>query len=129
MSPLVWRPVLARYASGLPLALILIGIAVGSALPVVLPSGPALIFSAIVFGLSVFMAPGAVTNFSRQNLPPENWGRAISGFTVVFAIAQTIGPYGAGLIGDFFGNIGVSLLVAAAVLLAGAFVALLQKSL
>lgn len=128
-SPLVWRPVLSRYASGLPLALILIGIAVGSAMPVVLTSGPFLLVSAIIFGLSVFMAPGAVTSFIRQNLPQESWGRAISLFTVVFAVAQTVGPYAAGLIGDAFGTIGVSLLAAAALLLVGAAVASLQKAL
>lgn len=113
-SPLVWQPVLARHASGLPLALILTCIAIGSALPVVLPGGPALLISAVVFGLSVFMAPGAVTNFARQNLPAESWAPAISFFTVIFAVAQTLGPYGAGLVGDLFGDIGVSLLVAAA---------------
>ncbi|MCE8547768.1 YbfB/YjiJ family MFS transporter [Ruegeria pomeroyi] len=129
VSPLVWRPVLARHASGLPLAMILTGIAVGSALPVVLPNGPALLVSAVVFGLSVFMAPGAVTNFARQNLPPESWGRAISLFTVVFAVAQTLGPYGAGLVGDLVGDIGVSLLVAAGLLLAGAAIASRQKPL
>lgn len=128
-SPLVWRPILARSASGAPLAMILTGIAIGSALPVVLPGGPALLISAVVFGLSVFMAPGAVTNFARQNLPPESWGRAISLFTVVFAVAQTLGPYGAGLVGDLYGNIGISLLAAAAVLLAGAALALLQRPL
>jgi len=129
VSPLVWRPILARFASGLPLALILTGIAIGSALPVVLPSGPALLISAVVFGLSVFMAPGAVTSFIRQNLPPESWGHAISLFTVVFAVAQTLGPYGAGLVGDLYNNIGVSLLVAAGLLLVGAAIALLQKPL
>jgi predicted MFS family arabinose efflux permease len=129
VSPLVWRPVLARYASGLPLALILTGIAIGSALPVVLPSGPALLFSAVVFGLSVFMAPGAVTNFTRKNLLPEQWAPAISLFTVVFAIAQTLGPYGAGLVGDLYDNIGVSLLVAAGLMLGAAGVSLLQKPL
>ncbi|MCE8507062.1 YbfB/YjiJ family MFS transporter [Ruegeria pomeroyi] len=129
VSPLVWRPVLARHASGLPLAMILTGIAVGSALPVVLPNGPALLVSAVVFGLSVFMAPGAVTNFARQNLPPESWGRAISLFTVVFAVAQTLGPYGAGLVGDLVGDIGISLLVAAGLLLAGAAIASRQKPL
>ncbi|WP_323785682.1 YbfB/YjiJ family MFS transporter [Thalassovita sp.] len=129
LSPLVWRRVLARYASGVPLALILSGIAIGSALPVVLPNGAALLISAVVFGLSVFMAPGAVTNFTRQNLPPESWGRAISLFTVVFAVAQTLGPYGAGLVGDLFGNIGVSLVAAAGLLLIGAVIALLQKPL
>lgn len=128
-SPIVWRPILARHASGLPLAMILTGIAIGSALPVILPNGPALLISAVIFGLSVFMAPGAVTNFSRQNLPPESWGAAISFFTVVFAVAQTIGPYAAGWVGDLSGNIGVSLLVAAGILLAGAAISLLQRPL
>jgi predicted MFS family arabinose efflux permease len=129
ISPLVWRRVLARHASGLPLALILACIAVGSALPVVLPNGPVLLISAVVFGLSVFMAPGAVTSFARQNLPPESWGRAISLFTLVFAVAQTAGPYGAGLVGDLSGNIGTSLLAASGLLLIGAALALLQRPL
>ncbi len=129
LSPFVWRRVLARHASGLPLALILSCIAIGSALPVVLPNGPVLLVSAVVFGLSVFMAPGAVTHFARQNLPPSAWGRAISLFTLVFAVAQTAGPYGAGLLGDRFGNIGVSLLAAAGLLLMGAALALLQRPL
>lgn len=129
LSPFVWRRMLARHASGLPLALILTCIAIGSALPVVLPNGPVLLVSAVVFGLSVFMAPGAVTNFARQNLPPPAWGRAISLFTLVFAVAQTAGPYGAGLVGDLSGNIGVSLLAAAGLLLIGAVLALLQRPL
>ncbi len=129
LSPFVWRRVLARHASGLPLALILTCIAIGSALPVVLPNGPVLLLSAVVFGLSVFMAPGAVTNFARQNLPPVAWGRAISLFTLVFAVAQTAGPYGAGLVGDLSGNIGTSLLAAAGLLLTGAALALLQRPL
>ena len=129
LSPLIWRPVFERHATGLPLALILAAIAIGSALPVVLPGGLTLLVSAVVFGLSVFMAPGAVTNFTRQNLPPESWGGAISLFTVVFAVAQTIGPYGAGLVGDLSSNIGTSLLAAAALLMAGAAASLLQKRL
>jgi predicted MFS family arabinose efflux permease len=129
LSPFVWRRVLARHASGLPLALILTCIAIGSALPVVLPNGSVLMVSAVIFGLSVFMAPGAVTNFARQNLPPLAWGRAISLFTLVFAVAQTAGPYGAGLVGDLAGNIGISLLAAAGLLLIGAALALLQRPL
>ena len=129
ISPFVWRPILARHASGLPLALILTSIGVGSALPVIWPGTFSLLISAVVFGLSVFMAPSAVTNFTRQNLPPESWGPAISLFTVVFAVAQTLGPYGAGLIGDLSQNIGTSLLVAATLLLFGAIIALTQKPL
>jgi hypothetical protein len=47
----------------------------------------------------------------------------------VFAVAQTIGPYGAGLVGDYYGNIGVSLLLSSAILLIGAFISLFQKPL
>jgi MFS-type transporter involved in bile tolerance (Atg22 family) len=129
ISPMIWRPILARHASGIPLAFILTGIATGSALPVLWPGSTSLLISAVVFGLSVFMAPSAVTNFTRQNLPPESWGQAISLFTVVFAVAQTLGPYGAGLIGDLSQNIGTSLLVAATLLLFGAIISLMQKPL
>jgi len=37
---------------------------------VVLPDGPALLVSAVVFAPSVFVAPGAVATCAPQNLPP-----------------------------------------------------------
>lgn len=129
LSPMLWRGVFARHDGGVPLALVLGCIALGSALPVLWPGLPGLILSAVVFGVSVFMAPGAVTNFTRRNLPPQAWGRAIGLYTVVFACAQTIGPWAAGLLGDLSGSIGVSLLVASAVLVAGSLVAFMQKPL
>jgi predicted MFS family arabinose efflux permease len=128
-SPFFWRGIFARHDGGRPLAMVLACIAAGSALPVVWSSVPGLVVSAMVFGGSVFMAPGAVTNFTRRNLPPQAWGRAIGLFTVVFAVAQTVGPYGAGLLGDMAGGIGVSLLAASGVLMAGALVALRQRPL
>ena len=129
VSPLVWRPILTRHASGLPLAMILTCIALGSALPVLFPGNLSLLLAVIIFGLSVFMAPSAVTNFTRQNLPERSWGVAISLFTVVFAVAQTLGPYAAGLLGDLAGDIGISLLGASGLLLLGAVIALTQKPL
>jgi len=129
LSPFVWRPIFARFTSGVPLAMVLTGIATGSVLPVLVPNGLGLVLSATVFGLCVFMSPSAVTSFIRHNLPAENWGTAISLFTVIFAVAQTIGPYGAGLIGDLTGDIGMSLVVAAIVLMIGAAIALTQKPL
>ena len=129
VSPFVWRPILARHASGLPLAMILTCISLGSALPVVFPGNISLLLAAIIFGLSVFMAPSAMTNFARQNLPAQSWGAAISLFTVVFAIAQTLGPFAAGLLGDLTGDIGISLLGASGLLLLGAVIALMQKPL
>ncbi|GHF40307.1 YbfB/YjiJ family MFS transporter [Seohaeicola zhoushanensis] len=129
VSPFVWRPVFARFASGMPLAMVLTGIAIGSVLPVILPNALGLVLSAAIFGLSVFMSPGAVTNFVRRNLDPAAWGRAISLYTVIFAVAQTVGPYAAGWLGDLAGGIGVSLVAAAVILMAGAVCALLQRPL
>lgn len=129
LSAFVWRRALARHASGLPLALIMLCVAIGTALPVVLPKGPVLLVSAVVFGISVFMQPGAGTNFVRHNLPPQAWGSAVSLMTLIFAVTQIAGPYGAGLVADRFGDIGISLLTAAGVLLIGAALALLQRPL
>ena len=128
-SPFLWRGVLSRYDSGVPLGLVLIGIAAGSALPVILPAGPAIMISAVVFGLCVFMSPGAVTHFVRRNLPPEQWGGAVSLLTVVFAVSQTVGPLGAGLLADRTGDLGDSLLAAAILLLVGAACAFAQRPL
>jgi predicted MFS family arabinose efflux permease len=128
-SPFLWRGVFARHADGRPLAMVLASIAAGSALPVVWPGAAGTVLSAAVFGAAVFMAPGAVTNFVRQNLPPAAWGRAVALFTVVFAAAQTVGPWAAGLMGDAAGDIGMGLLAASGVLMAGAVVALGQRRL
>lgn len=128
-SPFLWRGVFARHADGRPLAMVLAAIAAGSALPVLWPGSAGTVLSAAVFGAAVFMAPGAVTNFVRQNLPPAAWGRAVALFTVLFAAAQTLGPWAAGLMGDAAGDIGVGLLAASGVLLAGALVALGQRRL
>ena len=48
---------------------------------------------------------------------------------MVFAIAQTVGPYLAGVVGDIFDNIGVGLLLASFILLFGAVISLRQKRL
>lgn len=127
ISPFLWKPVFARFDSGIPLSLILTSIAIGSSIPVLFPSFAGLVLSAVVFGLSVFMAPGAITNFTRKNLEAHNWAYSISIFTIIFALSQTIGPFAAGVIGDRLGNIGASLIIASIVMLIGAFIALFQK--
>lgn len=129
LSPFLWRGVFARHADGRPLAMVLAGIAFGSVLPVVWTGAAGMVASALVFGAAVFMAPGAVTNFARQNLPQADWARAIGLFTVVFALAQTLGPYAAGWLGDWTGDIGTGFLAAAAALSLGALAALGQRRL
>jgi len=128
ISPFFWIPLFARFDDGTPLSLILVTIAAGSSIPVLFPSFLGLIVSAVIFGLSVFMAPGAITNFTRKNLHENNWAYSISVFTIIFALAQTIGPFAAGVLGDWLENIGASLLIASLVMMIGAFCAYSQKS-
>ena len=127
ISPFFWKPIFARFDDGVPLSFILIAIAVGTSIPVLFPRFIGLIVSAVIFGLSVFMAPGAITNFTRKNLHENNWAYSISVFTIIFALAQTIGPFAAGIFGDWLENIGASLLMASLVMIIGAFVAYSQK--
>lgn len=128
-SPFVWRSILAEYASGIPLAIATGTVALGTVLPVFWTGSAGLFISAGLFGLAVFIGPSSVTSFSRKNLPQASWGKAVSLFTLVFAIGQTIGPAGAGWIIDFTGEIQHSLLFAGAVLAVGVLAALLQKPL
>ncbi|MAS44249.1 MAG: MFS transporter [Rhodobacteraceae bacterium] len=129
VSPFAWRGIFARHASGRPLAMVLGVMTLGTALPVLTGSLAGLMVSALLFGLTVFMAPGAVTSFSRRNLPEPVWTAGVSLFTLVFAIGQTIGPVAAGALGDAFGDIGPGIASAGAILALGAGVSLLQRPL
>ncbi len=128
-SPFLWGGVFSRFRNGMPLAMVLTGISVGTLMPVMIPTDAGLVASAIVFGFCVFMSPSAITNFTRHNLPPESWAASISLFTVIFAITQTIGPIAAGWIGDTTGDIGHALRAAAGILFWGAAISCLQRPL
>ncbi|MEM8975636.1 MAG: YbfB/YjiJ family MFS transporter, partial [Pseudomonadota bacterium] len=116
VSPFVWRRILAHYDNGLPLALATGATAVGTIVPLIWPTVEGLVISAALFGLSVFIAPSAVTSFSRKNLPVQLWGPALGLFTIIFAVGQTIGPVAAGAVGDGLGDIRYGLLGAGLVL-------------
>lgn len=128
-SPFVWRGALARYSNGIPLALATGITALGTLLPLGLTGIPALIASAGLFGIAVFIAPAAVTAFSRRNLPQSQQASAVALFTTIFAADQTIGPVAAGAIGDALGSIEGGLLAAGIVLAIGAVIAARQKAL
>jgi len=83
----------------------------------------------MLFGLSFFMAPAAVTSFARKNLDQALWGRAVGMFTVVFASGQILGPIVAGGIADATGSLASGMASGGAILLAGAATALLQRPL
>jgi MFS family permease len=63
-SPFAWRSILAKFASGLPLALATATVALGTVLPVFWAGPVGLFMSAGLFGLAVFIGPGSITRFS-----------------------------------------------------------------
>jgi hypothetical protein len=62
----------------------------------------------------------------RHNLPPHLWAQGITGFTVVFAVGQVVGPSAVGLIADEAAGLASGLLASACVLWMGSAIALLQ---
>lgn len=129
VSPFVWRPVLARYAGGAPLALSTLVSASGTLIAAVWTSQAGLLVSAALFGIAIFIGPASTTAFARSNLPRALVGRGIALFTFVFAAGQVIGPVAAGAIGDAAGSIEDGLIAAAFVLALGALVAAFQRPL
>src|SRR6056297_356796 len=129
LSPFLWRPVLARWASGIPLAIACAVTGVDSLLQWILPGVVGFALSALLFGLAVFIGPGAVTSFGRKNLPEALWGKSVSLFTLIFAIGQTIGPVAAGAIADVTGTVDTGVIVAGGILLCAAALASFQRPL
>lgn len=127
ISPLVWRHVFAKSQAGMAGALTCSVNGIGALLPVLWPTTMGLLFSAFIFGISIFQVPGSMTNFSRKNLPQRQWGASVALFTTLFALAQVFGPLVAGLVSDLVGDLSPGLIVAAVILLLGGAIALLQK--
>jgi len=127
LSPFLWRRVLARWASGVPLALACAVTGMATLLPWIVPGVLGFALSALLFGLAVFIGPGAVTSFGRKNLPQALWGKSVSLFTLIFAIGQTVGPVAAGVIADMTGTIDTGVIVAGGLLLCAAALAALQR--
>ena len=122
-----WRRVLAVYANGIPLALSSITTGIAVILPFAVPGWGGLLLSAVVFGVSFFIAPTAVTSFSKKNMPREQWSAAVALYTIAFAVGQTLGPIGAGWLADTIGNLSVSLWAGALVLFLGGGFAFFQR--
>jgi MFS family permease len=129
-APFLWRRVLAQATGGGALGLACLGTGSATLLPLVAPGHvPALFLSVSLFGMCFFMAPTAVTSFSRRNLDQLMWGRAVAMFTTVFAAGQIVGPTAAGAITDAMGSLAHGLGAAGLLLLCGAGAAGLQRPL
>jgi len=127
LAPPVWRRPLAVWPGGWPLATVMMVLAIGAALPLWSTGFPAMVASAVIYGGTFYVAPTAVTAFARKALPPQQWGEAIAGFTILFAFCQGVGPVATGAISDAAGSLFAGLGFSALVLVGGAVVALFQR--
>lgn len=122
----VWRRFLAIDRGGIPLAMMGLLGAAAAILPYFASSPPALILSAIAFGIASMPVFTAITLLIRRHLPQSAWTSAIAWATVIFAVGQSLGPLGSGALSDRFG-LSASLWWTTIIMTMGAFVALFQK--
>lgn len=115
----LWGLLLDRMRSGHCLALITGVLAVGAALPLLVPGAGGGFASAVVFGSAFMSAPAGMAHLARTRLAREAWTSTIAQLTVVFAVGQCLGPVLAGVLADRSGGAELGLLLAAGVLAVG----------
>ncbi|PLC55012.1 MFS transporter [Pollutimonas nitritireducens] len=129
VAPVIWRKVFNGRRDGMPMALALLVLACGAALPLLVPNLIGIWLSALMVGASVFMVPSAVTGFVKTNLPAPAWGNALAVATSLFALGQAIGPVVCGWISDLTGSLSSGLAASAGLLFLAAVLAFCQRPL
>jgi predicted MFS family arabinose efflux permease len=128
-SSWLWAGLLQRFKGGQPLALLNGLLALATVGPV-LSAQPAAVFgSGVLFGAVFLSVVASTTALVRHNLPAAAWPRGITGFTIVFAVGQIVGPSLVGLIADGPGGLARGLAISAALLALGSVLAALQRPL
>jgi MFS family permease len=102
-------------------------LATGSLLPLQSAHWAVMLLSAALFGLSMFSAPSSISSFIKHVLPKPAWGSAMATFTMMFAAAQTVGPWAIGWLADRTGSLSGGLAVSGGVLALGALLAVFQR--
>jgi predicted MFS family arabinose efflux permease len=128
-SSWLWAGLLQRWRGGQPLALLNGLLAVATLLPVLSTHALAVYGSGALFGAVFLSVVASTTALVRHNLPAAAWPRGITGFTIVFAVGQIIGPSVVGHIADGPGGLARGLAISAGLLALGAVLAALQRPL
>jgi predicted MFS family arabinose efflux permease len=125
-SARIWASLLDRFREGQAMALLngLLGLA--TVMPALTAQTPVLLASGVLFGAVFLSVVASTTAWVRHNLPPHLWAQGITGFTVVFAVGQVVGPSAVGLIADEAAGLAGGLLASSCVLWLGSALALLQ---
>lgn len=127
IAPILWRRVFNGRSDGKPMALTLIVLTLGAAIPLMIPDIGGAWLSALLMGASVFMVPSAITSFIKINFARPAWGHAMAVATTLFALGQAIGPVAAGWVSDLSGSLDTGLAISAGILTAAALIAFIQK--
>ena len=128
-SSWLWAGLLQRWRGGQALALLNGLLALATLLPVLSPHPLAVFGSGALFGAVFLSVVASTTALVRHNLPAAAWSRGITGFTIVFAVGQIIGPSVVGLIADGPGGLARGLAISAGLLALGAVLAAVQRPL
>jgi predicted MFS family arabinose efflux permease len=121
----VWQKPMARWKPSSTFAAASLCTGLGSAIPIVFRSEPALLVSVVMVGGSFFMVPASMTALARKTLPQSLWAKAMNMFTMIFAVGQAVGPVLAGWIADSAG-MNQAMLMGAAVLVVSSAIGLTQ---
>ncbi|HOB93828.1 MAG TPA: YbfB/YjiJ family MFS transporter [Aquabacterium sp.] len=128
-SSWLWAGLLQRFRGGQPLALLNGLLAIATLLPVLSAHVVAVFGSGALFGAVFLSVVASTTALVRHNLPAAAWPRGITGFTIVFAVGQIVGPSVVGLIADGPGGLARGLAISAGLLALGSVLAALQRPL
>jgi len=127
LSLKIWARPMAVWPGGRPFAAVMATVGIGAAVPLLGGGQPVMVASALLFGC-FFMVPAAITAFVKSSMPPAIWGEAMAAFTVCFSVLQCFGPAATGAFADVTGSLAAGLGVSAGILLLGAVVGLLQRT-
>lgn len=128
-SSRVWAGLLDRAKGGGALAVLNALLGLATVVPALTGNRWAVLASGVVFGGVFLSVVASTTALVRHNLPPAQWARGISAFTVLFAAGQIVGPTVVGWIADGPGGLARGLMFSAAALWLGALLAWRQKQL
>ncbi len=128
-SSWLWAGLLQRQRDGRPLAVLNGLLALATLLPVLTAQAWAAFVSGALFGSVFLSVVAATTAIVRHNLPSAAWAAGISGFTVIFALGQIVGPGLVGALSDGAGGLRAGFIASAVLLAAGALLACGQRAL
>lgn len=125
---IVWGGLIGRLGGARAMSGLMGVLAVGTALPVLVPQTWSFFVSAALVGGTFLSVVTAMTVGVRQVLEPPLWTSGLAFATAAFGLGQIAGPWLTGWFSDVVGDLGAGLVLSAALLLVGALVVLPQGS-